>query len=143
MPTTIFGSQFFSGIGAELREVHQFTAICASQDIDLATQLLPSGDYTITVNVVMGQVNIYIPKHVSAIVDGTVLFGTTNSHDSGQGWQRFVRNFGNGSPLISYPDMSGKVRLRIRINGFLGSVRIYRLSNEAEVLRTGMVAVGA
>jgi len=143
MPTTIFGSQFFSGIGADLRKVQTFTAICASQDIDLATQLLPAGDYTINVNVVMGQVSIYVPKHVSAIVDGTVLFGTANSHDSGQGWQRFARNFGNGSPLISYPDTSGKVRLRIRINGFLGSVRIYRLSNEAEVLRPGMVAVGA
>jgi len=148
MPTTIFGSQFFSGIGAELRH-EQFTAICASQDIDLATHLLPAGDYTINVNVVMGKVNIYVPKHVTATVDGTVLFGSTNSHNNGNGWQRFARHFGsransrNGSPTIAYPDTSGQVRLRIRINGFLGTVRIYRLSHEAEMLRPGMVAVGA
>lgn len=150
MPTTIFGSQFLSGIGAELRRLRSFTAICARQDIDLATQLIPAGEYAITVNVVMGQVNIYVPKHVRAVVDGTVLFGVTGFHDGANGWKKFVRNFRsgfahfsrNGDPAIAYPDTSGQVWLRVRINGFLGVVRIYRLEHEAEILRPGMVAVG-
>ena len=146
MHTTIFGSQFFSGVGAEIHQWQNFTAICATQDIDLATELLPAGDHTITVTVVLGEVHLYLPRHVSVIVDGTVLFGTTNSHDDGKGWKRFARYFSsrsrNGSPVLSYPDTSGNVRLRIRINGVLGSVRIYRLSHEAGAVRPDMVAVG-
>lgn len=148
MPTTIFGSQFLSGIGKDLHELHNFTAICATQDIDLATHLIPAGEYSITINVMMGQVNIFVPKHVRTFVDGTVLFGITNFHDGASAWKKFIRNFRHGilrrtdTPIIAYADVSGEVRLRIHINGFLGAVRIYRLSQEAEILRPGIVAIG-
>lgn len=148
MPTTIFGSQFLSCDGAELREMRSFTAICATQDIDLASHLIPSGDYSITVNVVMGEVNIFVPRHIRTTVDGSVLFGTTMFNDDEIGWKKFARKFRsgftrrNGAPVIAYADTSGEVRLRIHSNGFLGAVRIYRLAQDAEMLRPGMMAIG-
>jgi hypothetical protein len=150
MPATIFGSQFFSCDGSELRDMRSFTSICATQDIDLVSHLIPAGEYSLTVNVVMGQVNIFVPKHMRIIIDGTVLFGSSTFHDDTNGWNKFARNFRtgltgksrHGFPGIAFPDTSGQVRLRIRINGFLGAVRVYRLAHEAELLRPGMVAVG-
>lgn len=145
VPTTIFGSQLFSGLG----ENHQhFTAICATQDIDLVTHLIPAGEYSITINVVMGEVNVFVPKHLRTVVDGTVLFGTSTFHDGEGGWKKFMRKFRYGSdartngPTLAFQDTSGEVRLRIRMNGLLGLVRIYRLAHEVQLVRPGMVAVG-
>lgn len=145
MPTTIFGSQLFSGIGENRQH---FTAICATQDIDLVSHLIPAGDYAITINVILGNVNVYVPKHFRTIVGGTVLFGTTTFHDGEAGWKQFMRKFRAGSdartngPTLAFQDTSGEIRLRIRMNGLLGMVRIYRLANEAQVVQPGMVAVG-
>lgn len=149
MPVTIFGSQFFSGIGAELRDMRSFSCICSTQDIDLATQIIPAGDYSMTVNVIMGQVNIFVPKHIRTVVDGTVLFGAASIYDSEAGWKKFIQKFQrglghrkSGEPALAFHDTSGEVILRIHLNGFLGTVRIYRLEQETQLLQVGIVAVG-
>ena len=95
-----------------------------------------------------GEVNVFVPKHLRTVVDGTVLFGTSTFHDGEGGWKKFMRKFRYGSdartngPTLAFQDTSGEVRLRIRMNGLLGLVRIYRLAHEVQLVRPGMVAVG-
>lgn len=92
-------------------EHHSAFALMGSVVLDLREASLTSRDTTINASAIMGDVKIYVPSHMSVVVDGTPIMG-----DYGQGRDRVPASVGPDSPT-----------LRVRGVALMGSVQVVRL----------------
>jgi Cell wall-active antibiotics response 4TMS YvqF len=137
MSVAAFGSQVHSITVSGLPLLHQgfYGNFFGTTVVDLASQPLPPGSYTITVLNTFGTVEIYIPRHVQALNDGVILFGTNDLSDKAENWQRLVRKMEGRAQLPSEPPSFVLESPRpehptfIRVNnmGAFGTVDIFRV----------------
>ncbi len=137
MPGTIIGGQYYSisHSGMALFAQGPITAGVGGVTIDLASAPIPPGDYRLEVNGGVGGVEIYLPRYVQFILDGTSVVGGKSVHEGLGAWKALENKL---RALVHLPsqipdhavapvDPERPVRLTLVINRGIGGVDIYRL----------------
>ncbi len=103
--------------------------------IDLASAPLLPGEYRLQVNRGVGGIEIYLPRYVQFVLDGTSVVGGKNVHEGLGAWKtlenrlRALVHLPSQIPdhAVAPADPERPVRITLVINTGVGGVDIYRL----------------
>lgn len=137
MPTSIFGSQYYSisSDGPQLLRHPKYTAVFGSIDIDLTSDAVPAGTYEIRLFALFGSFTIYLPRYVKFSTDGTFIFGAKDVYNGLDWWGRMVNKFRNKLNLPNQiPEIAlqqslpqGDVTILVKVTGIFGGLDVYRI----------------
>jgi predicted membrane protein len=141
MPTTtVLGNAFHSVTqnGPSLFDQGPFTTWVGNLVIDLAGAPLPSGKYRLEAEVVIvGNVEIFLPREASYTLNGTTLLGerkVRDGLDAGKVFRsRLDRFFGRPSEVPQLPEgqraitRGADLSFELQVSTAIGEVKVYRV----------------
>jgi hypothetical protein len=103
--------------------------------IDLASAPIEPGDHELRIETTVGGIEIYLPRHVTFMVNGSPMIGGQDVHDGHGLANRFGRALGGlfgwhssiPDSAVPSPDPSKPTMIRITVDAGIGGIDIYRI----------------
>jgi hypothetical protein len=103
--------------------------------VDLASAPIDPGEHVLEIDAGVGGIEIYLPRYVKFTVEGGSGIGGQDVHEGLGLWDKLVHKVKDALHLpnqipehaAASPDPSRPVNLKIRVDGVVGGLDIYRL----------------
>ena len=140
MPFSALGGQFYSISvqGPMLFQQGPISTGIGGVVIDLASAPIPPGDYSLHISTAVGGVDIYLPRYVQHVVEGSSLIGGKDIHSGIENWQKLLKVVHGEHTGLSLPEQPPEfvtatfneeqaVRIHFFINRGVGGINIYQI----------------
>ena len=113
---------------------HPIRSTVGGIEIDLATAPILPGNHRLEIEVTIGGIEIYLPKHVKFTVEGGAIVGGYDVHDVldlgariARGFQKLLGRTSIPNTSVPSPDPSAETSIHFVIEGGIGGIDIYRV----------------